>query len=103
MSRSTASGAPASRASSNSVTSPRSEGDSIEGSRVVLRESTTIPGRLTDYFSVSMEAGFMGNNIKTFVLLAGLLAAFIAVGDLLGGTQGMLLALVIGGLLNFIM
>jgi heat shock protein HtpX len=45
----------------------------------------------------------MGNNIKTFVLLAGLLAAFIALGDLLGGTQGMLLALVIGGLLNFIM
>jgi heat shock protein HtpX len=45
----------------------------------------------------------MGNNIKTFVLLAGLLAAFIALGDLLGGTQGMLLALGIGGLFNFIM
>ena len=45
----------------------------------------------------------MGNNIKTFVLLAGLLAAFVALGDLLGGTQGMLLALGIGGLFNFIM
>lgn len=45
----------------------------------------------------------MGNNIKTFVLLAGLLAAFIALGDLLGGTQGMLLALAIGGLFNFVM
>jgi heat shock protein HtpX len=45
----------------------------------------------------------MGNNLKTFVLLAGLLAAFLVLGDLLGGTQGMLVALAFGGLFNFVM
>jgi heat shock protein HtpX len=45
----------------------------------------------------------MGNNLKTFVLLAALLAAFLVLGDLLGGTQGMLVALAFGGLFNFLM
>jgi heat shock protein HtpX len=45
----------------------------------------------------------MGNNLKTFVLLAGLLAAFLVLGDLLGGTQGMLMALAFGSLFNFVM
>ena len=45
----------------------------------------------------------MGNNLKTGVLMAGLLAAFLAVGQLLGGSQGMLMALAFGGGLNFVM
>lgn len=45
----------------------------------------------------------MANNMKTGILMAGLLAAFLAVGQLVGGSQGMLLALLIGGGLNFVM
>lgn len=41
--------------------------------------------------------------MKTFVLMAGLMALFLVVGDLLGGQQGLILALVLGGALNFIM
>jgi heat shock protein HtpX len=43
------------------------------------------------------------HNTKTFLLLAGLMALFLAVGQLLGGTQGLLIALVLGGAMNFIM
>lgn len=43
------------------------------------------------------------NNMKTFLLMAGLVALFMAVGQLVGGTQGLLLALVLGSLMNFIM
>lgn len=43
----------------------------------------------------------MHNNSKTFVLLAGLLALFLVIGQLLGGTSGMVLALGIGAALNF--
>ena len=43
----------------------------------------------------------MRNNMKTLVLMAGLGALFVAVGQLLGGTNGALMALVIAGLLNF--
>ena len=45
----------------------------------------------------------MMNNMKTFVLLAGLMGLFLLAGQLLGGTSGLLLALVIGGAFNFIM
>ena len=45
----------------------------------------------------------MANNTKTFVLMAGLLAAFLVLGQWLGGSQGMALALLLGGLLNFTM
>ena len=45
----------------------------------------------------------MRNNMKTLVLMAGLGALFVAVGQLLGGTSGALMALVIAGLLNFAM
>lgn len=45
----------------------------------------------------------MHNNMKTFVLMAGLLAAFLALGQLFGGTSGMLMALVVGGALNWVM
>ena len=43
------------------------------------------------------------NNVKTFVLMAGLFGLFLLVGQLLGGSSGLLLALVFGGLFNFIM
>jgi heat shock protein HtpX len=40
------------------------------------------------------------NNFKTLVLLAGLGALFVLIGQLLGGTSGALIALVIAALLN---
>jgi heat shock protein HtpX len=43
------------------------------------------------------------NNLKTFVLLAGLMGLFLIIGQLLGGTSGLMLALVVGGAFNFIM
>ncbi len=41
-----------------------------------------------------------GNWIKTSILMAGIVALFGTVGGLLGGRQGMLLALVFGGAMN---
>lgn len=43
------------------------------------------------------------NNVKTFVLMAGLLGLFLLVGQLIGGSSGLLVALVFGSLFNFIM
>ena len=43
------------------------------------------------------------NNVKTFVLMAGLLGLFVLVGQLLGGSSGLVAALLIGSLFNFIM
>ena len=43
------------------------------------------------------------NNVKTFVLMAGLLGLFVLVGQLLGGSSGLVAALVIGSLFNFSM
>src|SRR4051794_5497530 len=43
------------------------------------------------------------NNLKTFVLMAGLLGLFLLVGQLIGGSSGLLAALVIGSLFNFVM
>jgi heat shock protein HtpX len=43
----------------------------------------------------------IGNWLKTTILMAGILALFGAVGAALGGTQGMLVALAIGGAMNF--
>ena len=43
------------------------------------------------------------NNVKTFVLMAGLLGLFVLVGQLIGGSSGLVAALVIGSLFNFIM
>jgi heat shock protein HtpX len=41
------------------------------------------------------------NNVKTFVLMAGLMGLFLLAGQLLGGSQGLMIALVFGALLNF--
>jgi heat shock protein HtpX len=43
------------------------------------------------------------HNAKTFILMAGLMAAFLGLGQLFGGTSGMMTALLVGGALNFIM
>ena len=43
------------------------------------------------------------NNVKTFVLMAGLLGLFLLAGQLLGGSSGLLAALVIGSVFNFAM
>ena len=43
------------------------------------------------------------NNVKTFVLMAGLLGLFLLAGQLIGGSSGLLVALVFGSLFNFIM
>lgn len=43
------------------------------------------------------------NNVKTFVLMAGLLGLFVLAGQLLGGSSGLIAALIIGSLFNFIM
>ena len=43
------------------------------------------------------------NNVKTMVLMAGLLGLFLLAGQLLGGSQGLVLALILGSAFNFIM
>jgi heat shock protein HtpX len=43
------------------------------------------------------------NNVKVFVLMAGLTALFGALGAAFGGQSGMLMALVFAGLMNFVM
>ncbi|HEX5385064.1 MAG TPA: zinc metalloprotease HtpX [Gemmatimonadales bacterium] len=43
------------------------------------------------------------NNVKTFVLMAGLMGLFLIAGQLLGGAQGLVLAFILGGAFNFIM
>ena len=43
------------------------------------------------------------NNVKTFVLMGALVALFGLAGQLLGGSQGLVFALVVGSLFNFVM
>lgn len=43
----------------------------------------------------------MNNQLKTYVLMAIIVALFILIGGLIGGKNGMLLALLFGGTLNF--
>ena len=43
------------------------------------------------------------NNLKVFVLLAGLTSLFVAIGGYIGGQSGMVLAFVFAGLMNFVM
>ncbi len=43
----------------------------------------------------------MLNNMKTFVLMAGLMALFLTIGQVVGGTGGLLMALVLGSAMNF--
>ena len=43
----------------------------------------------------------MINNLKTYILLASLTALLVAIGGLLGGSTGMLVALILAGAMNF--
>ena len=43
------------------------------------------------------------NNLKVFVLLAGLTSLFVAIGGYFGGQSGMVMAFVFAGLMNFVM
>ena len=43
------------------------------------------------------------NNVKTFILMAGLMALFLVVGQAIGGQQGLMMALIMGSAKNFIM
>jgi heat shock protein HtpX len=43
------------------------------------------------------------NNVKVFVLMAGLTSLFVALGGAFGGQGGMVMALVFAGLMNFVM
>ena len=43
------------------------------------------------------------NNVKVFVLMAGLTSLFVAIGGYFGGQGGMIMAVVFAGLMNFIM
>lgn len=43
----------------------------------------------------------MNNNVKTFALMAAIVALFVVVGGLIGGKTGMLVALLFGGAMNF--
>ena len=44
----------------------------------------------------------MKNTLKTFVLLAGLTALLMAIGNAVGGRNGLMIALVFAGLMNFV-
>lgn len=43
----------------------------------------------------------MNNNVKTFALMAAIVALFVVIGGLIGGKSGMLIALMFGGAMNF--
>jgi heat shock protein HtpX len=43
------------------------------------------------------------HNLKTFMLMAGMMLLFLAAGQAIGGTNGLVMALVLGSFMNFIM
>lgn len=43
----------------------------------------------------------MNNNVKTFALMAAIIALFGVIGGLIGGKTGMMMALLFGGVMNF--
>jgi heat shock protein HtpX len=43
----------------------------------------------------------MNNQVKTFALMAAIIALFMVIGGLIGGRNGMILALLFGGAMNF--
>ena len=45
----------------------------------------------------------MSGYAKTFILMAGLMGLFLVAGQILGGSQGLVLAAIVGGLMNFVM
>src|ERR1035437_2430970 len=55
-----------------------------------------VTGAIADEEDVDM----LGNGLKTSILMAGIMALFGAIGGYLGGSSGMLLALLIAGGMN---
>jgi heat shock protein HtpX len=51
---------------------------------------------------MSLIRRFMGNTLKTFILLAGLTALMLGIGQGLGGRSGLMVALVFAAIMNFI-
>jgi hypothetical protein len=43
------------------------------------------------------------NNLKTLALMAGLMALFLAIGQAVGGSQGLILALALGSATNLLL
>ncbi len=43
------------------------------------------------------------HNVKTFMLMAAMMAIFLAAGQLIAGTNGLIMALVLGSVMNFVM
>lgn len=43
-----------------------------------------------------------GNHIKTVILMGGLMGLFVVAGNAIGGQQGMVVALIFGGVMNFV-
>lgn len=43
------------------------------------------------------------HNVKTFMLMAAMMVLFLAAGQLIAGTNGLIMALVLGSLMNFVM
>lgn len=43
----------------------------------------------------------MNNQVKTYMLMASIIALFMVIGGLIGGRSGMLMALIFGGAINF--
>lgn len=43
------------------------------------------------------------HNVKTFMLMAAMMALFLAAGQMIAGTNGLVLALALGSLMNFVM
>jgi len=50
----------------------------------------------------AMSIVFMKNTLKTFILLAGMTALLMAIGGAIGGRNGLMIALVFAGLMNFV-
>ena len=56
-----------------------------------------------DPINVNAVVGEIMNNVKVFVLLAGMTAVMGMVGKAMGGQGGMLIALLLAGAMNFYM
>ena len=78
------------------ASSPRSRRDLRPGRPAAQRR----PARLDEASLFSFWRSRM-NNVKTFLLMGALMAIFLAAGQAIGGSQGLVMAFVMGSLINF--